>query len=575
MSALFPPGLRMEEGRRDDGAVLLRCSVPLPDGLPDILDRLAHWAAVAPDRPLLTEAGARAAIGYGAAQAAAGRLAAALCDGGLAPGAVVATLVPAGIDALVLRLACLMAGFVHVALPPQPFRAGADDPAARAMLAIALPAALFVPVGHPAAAHPAARALAPLVAAARAGQGTGLAAVSAAPGDDCALFFTSGSTGTPKAVRITRGMISSCQGAIAAMWPFLAAAPPVLVDWLPWHHVFGGLDNLFKIVWHGGTLHVDDAPGTADPGATLRLMAAVLPTLHIAVPLALRHLLDAAAADPATAAQAVARLEALFFAGAGIDAALWDRLCAFRDRQARFGILSGYGATEAASTICLSPAVLERPGELGCPLPGHAVALVEDGGRTEVCVSGPNVAPGYLTAEGPVPLPRDAAGFWRSGDAAMLRARADGRRVLAFDGRLAEDFKLQSGVKVRTGALRAALLAACAPHLNDIAIEGEGRESLVALVFPPALPAASVAAVSAALARWNRANPGTSTAIARFAVAGAPPDRAAGELSDKGQIVQARFLRNHAAAFAALRAGAGLVPAAPPETHPETGETTA
>ncbi|MCL4186237.1 MAG: AMP-binding protein [Rhodobacteraceae bacterium] len=585
MTGLFALGLRMEEGHRADGAVLLRCSVPLPGGLPEIMDRLRHWVDTAPGRTLLTEAEATRAIGYAEALAAAEALAGQLRYGlGLSPGATVASLVPAGIDALVLRLACLVAGLVHVTLPPQPFAAGADTPSARAVLSIARPAALFLPAGHPAAGHPAALLLAPMVALARGGDLPSLPPAAAAPRDLTALFFTSGSTGTAKAVRITRGMIASCQGAVAAMWPFLAATPPVLVDWLPWHHVFGGLDNLFKIIWHGGTLHVDRPPAAGDPGATLRLMATVRPTLHIAVPLALRHLLAAAAADPSATARATERLDALFFAGAGIDAALWDGLRALRDRAGRFGILSGYGATEAASTICLSPAPLERPGELGCPLPGHEVALVTAEGRAEVCVSGPNLAPGYLTAAGPAPLDRDSAGFWRTGDAAVLRTRADGRRVLAFDGRIAEDFKLQSGVRVRAGALRAALLAACSPHLTDIVVEGENRPDLVALVFPPGLAQATHAAVSEALGRWNAANPGSSTAIVRFGVAAEAPDRGRGELSDKGQIVQSRFLRNHAGAFAALRADGGTVPGdvpardkpsrpapptdAAPQTHP-------
>jgi feruloyl-CoA synthase len=284
--------------------------------------------------------------------------------------------------------------------------------------------------------------------------------------------------------------------------------------------------------------------------ATARLMAEVGPTLHIAVPLGLKFLIDACERDPATALAATRNLRAIFFAGAGIDAPLWARLRAWRDRLNGFEILSGYGATEAASTICLSPAPLEAPGELGFPLPGHEIALVETEDRLELRVRGPNITPGYIDAEGLAPPPLDEHGFYRTGDAARLRARADSLETLAFDGRLGDDFKLTSGTKVRAGPLRARLIAHCAPLLDDIVIEGENRESLVAILFPAA---GAGSALAERLAAWNAENPASSTRIARFAIADAPPSRENGEVSDKHQIVRSRYLRNHAAVFAALR----------------------
>jgi feruloyl-CoA synthase len=297
----------------------------------------------------------------------------------------------------------------------------------------------------------------------------------------------------------------------------------------------------------------------------MRLVAAVAPTMHIAVPLGIKLLLDVLERD-VTAVRAFTRnLQAVFFAGAGIDASLWSRLRRFRDACGSFEILSGYGTTEAASTICLSPAPLEQPGELGHPLPGHEVLLAEAEGRLELRVRGPNVAPGYLTAEGLVPLSLDEGGFYRTGDAALVRRRADGQTVLGFDGRLAEDFKLSSGVKVHTGWLRERLIAHCAPLAEDIVVAGENRDSLVALVLPATSCIADpdlIEKLSRALAAWNESNRGSSTSIARFALAAAAPDRSRGEVSDKGQIVRNRFLRNHAAFFEALHAGEGRTPAA-------------
>ncbi|AWC25779.1 Bifunctional protein aas (plasmid) [Aminobacter sp. MSH1] len=562
MSLLVAPGQELIEEQLQDGRRVYRSSIALPAEMPDILARLAKWAEVQPGQVLLSEPGdgVRRSISYGEALRRARAMRKLLADHhGLAKGDCVATLAPAGIDALVLKLACLSGGLVHAALPPFPFRDGVESEATKPFLDAAQPRLIVAPSGHPAIEGMSAVSLGELVRDSMVGAVPG-ADEDAAPEDWAAIFFTSGSTGTPKGVPITRGMITSNQSAIAAMWPFVAETPPVLVDWLPWHHVFGGLDNIFKVIWNGGAMHVDAAPSPSTFEASVRIMAEVSPTMHIAVPLGLKLLLDRLENDQAAAAAFTRKLRAIFFAGAGIDAALWRRLADFRDSHGDFQILSGYGATEAASTITLSPAPLERPGELGHPLPGHRVALVDIDGRSELRVSGPNVAPCYLIEGRTVPLPMDEHGFYRTGDAGVLRQRTDGMPVFGFDGRLAEDFKLSSGVKVRTGPLRAGLMAQCAPLADDIVISGEDRDRLVALVFASAAGRDRIGEISARIAGWNAANPAGSTAIARFDLATTPADRSRGELSDKGQIVQSRYLRNHAELFEALQAGGGQAP---------------
>ncbi|MDI6024829.1 AMP-binding protein [Corticibacterium sp. UT-5YL-CI-8] len=554
---------RLVEENLPGGAVVWRNAIALPDKRPDIFDRLIEWAATVPDRALLTEPSAdgRRSLSYGDALAGARRLRCVLEEAhGLRKGDAVASLVPAGIDALLLKLACLAGGFVHIALPPFPFRDGGDNEAAQSLLDALPPKLLVAPQGHAALDTLSATGISDLLANDANERGED---ISQAADDWAAVFFTSGSTGAPKGVPITRGMISSNQAAIAALWPFLTDTPPVLVDWLPWHHVFGGLDNIFKIVWNGGTMHVDAAPGPNTMAESVALMQEVAPTLHIGVPLGLRLLLDRLETDSEAAQAFTRKLRAIFFAGAGIDSELWRRLAAFRDTQGAFEILSGYGATEAASTICLSPAPLQQPGELGHPLPGHRIRLAEIDGRTELRVAGPNIAPCYLIGGKRVALPVDEDGFYRTGDAAILRPRADGIPVFAFDGRLAEDFKLSSGVKVRTGPLRAGLLAQCAPLADDIVVAGENCERLVALVFPSRQgtdTADLLEKLAECIGLWNAANGTSSTRIARFDLATEKADRARGELSDKGQIVQSRYLRNHQQRFEGLQAGEGHAP---------------
>ena len=45
---------------------------------------------------------------------------------------------------------------------------------------------------------------------------------------------------------------------------FLADEPPVIVDWLPWNHTFGGNADVGLVIYNGGSLYIDrgkPAPG--------------------------------------------------------------------------------------------------------------------------------------------------------------------------------------------------------------------------------------------------------------------------------------------------------------------------
>ncbi len=556
--------VQIERTDRPDGGVVLRNTVPLPDPLPDVLERFRHFAATTPDATLVSEPAEDGdlLLSYSEADQQSDDMASVLAGGGYSPGDRIAVLVGASNRHAALKVACLKTGVVHVPLSPGLVTSDFGRRKLAVFLAVADPALVVGEAGMLSDLGPAADRYATATWADLAGQGgAGFAEHTYGPDDPAAIYFTSGSTGTPKGVIVTRRMIASCQAAYALHYPYLTRRPPVLIDWLPWHHVFGGLDNFFKMVWNGGAYHIDAPPDPERVDQMAARIRAFPPSLHINVPYGLALLVDRLAADAETRAAFFSQLEAIFFAGAAIDAEAWARLqgavaAGPHGPSGAPAVLSGYGSTEAGSTICVAHEPPGRPGEVGLPLAGHDLLMAPVDGALECRFRGPNVSPGYLTADGPVPMPLDDDGFLCTGD--LVAALHDGapERGLRFDGRIAEDFKLTTGTRVKVGSLRYALLEACAPHVADVAIAGEGKAYLAAILFPRTDAVDDLAALKAdivaALAAHNEQHPGLSTAIAKAVLADSPADPDAGEINDKGHLVQRRTLKNRAEQVNAL-----------------------
>jgi feruloyl-CoA synthase len=160
------------------------------------------------------------------------------------------------------------------------------------------------------------------------------------------------------------------------------------------------------------------------------------------------------------------------------------------------------------------------------------------------------VTPGYFARPDLTEAAFDADGYYRTGDAVVLADPADLNAGLLFRGRVAEDFKLQTGSFVRVGAVRTALLSAV-PVLSDAVLTGENRAYLAALAwlntaeagtFPGAGPRPAGDLVideslrrhlAQALAEHNRAA-GSSARIERLAVLAQPASLDDGEITDKG-----------------------------------------
>jgi feruloyl-CoA synthase len=593
------PGLfrrqRVLMENRPDGTLLLRAAEPLGMHPLTIVHSLRQWAAVGPATPLVAERspdGAWRTVSYGEAVAAADAIGQALLDRGLGPGRPLLILSGNGVDHLLMTLGAMTAGVPAAPVSVAYSLQSKDHQRIRDIAAMITPGAVFAAGG--AAFGPALAAL-PGVPAVTVGDLAGTipaeavqrAFASLTPTHTAKILFTSGSTGAPKGVLTTHGMLAANQQMIRQAWPFLAAERPVIVDWLPWSHTFGGSHNTGLVITAGGTIYVDAGrPVPALFGATLANLAEVAPTMYFNVPAGYAQLIPALTADKDLAATFFSRLRLLFNAGAALPAALRGRLAALaREVSGRdIPVTSSWGTTETAPAATSANFPYDDSRCIGTPLPGAELKLVPaampqgtvdtEGSRYEIRARGPMVTPGYAARPDLTAAAFDDEGYYCSGDAVSLADPADPDAGLLFRGRIAEDFKLSTGTFVRVGAVRTALLSAV-PMLSDAVIAGQDRSCAAALAWlnaaeagpladgpaPPGEPPAGARpvppdlarAIGAALAAHN-ASAGSAGRIERIVLLARPADLDAGEITDKGYVNQRQVLARYQDLIEALYA---------------------
>jgi feruloyl-CoA synthase len=390
------------------------------------------------------------------------------------------------------------------------------------------------------------------------------------------ILFTSGSISEPKGVINTQRMLCASQQAKAQVWPFLAQTPPVIVDWLPWNHTFGGNHNFNLVLRHGGTLYIDagkPAPGLFDISvANLREIA---PTLYFNVPRGFDMLVAALRTDAALRRNFFSRLQLMFYAGSALPQNLWQALIdlSLQETGQAVPMVTAWGSTETAplATDCHFQA--PRSGVIGLPVPGVELKLVPSGDKLEIRVRGPNVTPGYLGQPELSARAFDEEGYYRIGDAVRFADAARPEAGLVFDGRVAEDFKLSSGTWVNVGAVRIKGIELLAPVAQDIVVTGHDSDAVGFLVFanvpacralaglPADAPAAEALAHAAVrehvrqgLLAMRRLGGGSSSYAARALLMSEPPSVDAGEITDKGYINQSAVLARRATLVDALQA---------------------
>jgi feruloyl-CoA synthase len=578
--------------RRADGSLILRSMRRLervPRSLGAMLER---WAIAAPERTFLAErtpGGAWRHLTYEEAARGANAIGQALLDRGLGPQCPLLILAENGIDH-----GLMMLGAMHVGVPVVPVstayaRLSQDYGKLRYIFDLVDPGLIYVDeADRYAKALPAIGADAVEVVASRGGlPGRRVTAISSllelrpTPAVDAAfarvepntvakILFTSGSTGQPKGVINTQGMLCANQESMAAAWTFLGRRPPVIVDWLPWNHTFGGNHNFNMMLRHGGSLYIDEGkPVPALIGRTVANLREVSPTVYFNVPRGYAALADHLEQDQELRQRFFARLDLLFYAAAALPQSLWDRLerMGLETRGSKVPFISSWGLTETAPAVTMVHFAIDRPGNIGVPGPGMQVKLAPDGDKLEIRVKGPNVTPGYFKAPELTAKAFDEDGWLRTGDAVRLADADDPAAGLLFDGRTAENFKLSSGTWVNVGTLRTAVIAAGAPVIEDAVITGHDRDDIGLLIFPslaglrslcPHLgsdcrlddlvgePAVREALVDG-LRRHNAVAQGSSLRIARCLLLTEPPSIDANEITDKGYLNQRAVLAKRAA----------------------------
>jgi feruloyl-CoA synthase len=393
------------------------------------------------------------------------------------------------------------------------------------------------------------------------------------------ILFTSGSTKKPKGVATTHRMWCANLQQIRQCFAFLADEPPVLVDWLPWNHVFGGNHNVGIALYNGGTLYIDDGkPTPAGLAETIANLREVSPTVYFNVPKGFEELARAMESDEALRRGLLLKVRAFMYAGAGLSQSVWEQLDRLAEKTAgeRIPIFTGLGMTETSPSCTFALGRDVRAGDIGLPAPGVEVKVVADErthGKHEIRFRGPNVMSEYWRSLEDTMAAFDEEGFYRTGDAVRLRNPDDPAQGLVFDGRIAEDFKLATGTFVSVGPLRAAALLSGHPLVHDVVVTGVDRDEVGFLVFPhldemrmmagadksepPELTIAHPK-VRGFIRNWlkamHEAGTGSSNRPTRALLLTEPPSLDRGELTDKGSINQRAVLHHRAAAVERLYA---------------------
>jgi len=580
-----------------DGTYYVRSNHPPGDGPRSIAHLLAERAEAHPDRPYILQRapghGPWGGVTYGEARRAADGVAQWLLDHGLTGADSVMVLSANSVEHALVMLGCYTAGVPIAPISPAYSLISSDHAKLKHCFATVRPRVVFAQSSAMfASAFETLKALDPSLTFVSVDGENGTIALSeltsTAPtlaveaararidhGTVAKYLFTSGSTGMPKGVPQTHGMFA---GVIAGGEglrdePVDPNLVPQSLEWMPWSHISAGNIGFNGVLWAGGTLHLDEGKPIAGMfETTIRNLSEISPMGFGSAPVAFGMLAEAMEADPVLRRSFFKNLRSMGYGGATLSTDVSQRMqaLAIAETGYRIPLVTMYGATETQG-ITVVHWITERVGLIGLPLPGITLKLVPNGAKLEVRVKGPTVTSGYHNDPQKTADAFDEEGFYKLGDACRFLDPDDPSQGLVFDGRVTEDFKLDSGTWVSVGTLRPDLVAACSPFALDVVVTGQDKPFAGALIWPsPAAmaglgedaPARVEAILRDRISAFNATAGGSSRRVGRFLVLKDLPSIDAGEITDKGYVNQRAALERRHADVDALYArepGPGVV----------------
>ena len=574
MATYIPHDVVRED--RPDGSILLRSRVPLGPVVRNTGAWLHRWAQEAPDRVFLAERSGQGwrEVRYADTLGQVRSLASSLLGRGLGPETPIVIMSGNSVDHGLLALAAQYVGVPLVPLAEQYSLVADAYPRLQYAVETVRPKMIFADDG---AAYGAALALPFLDGVekvlARNGSGGATTFSDLLRGDGSAnvdgayravgpdtlakIIFTSGSTANPKGVLTTHRMLCVNQAQMAAAMPVIHARPPKILDWLPWNHVFGGSHNFNMMLANGGSLYIDEGkPTKAGFAASVRNIREHAGNLAFNVPIGFAQLVATMEKDNDLKRAYLGDTDLIFYAAASVTQEIWSALAKFA-KEVRGEVplmFSGWGMSETAPSATQTHQPVDRPGNIGVPLPEVTLKLIpNEDGRCELRLKGPNVLKGYYQEPQKSKEAFDEEGFLITNDAVKFVDFNDANAGLNFDGRISEDFKLMSGTWVRATNIRLDALKHFADIALDVVVTGHDRNELGLLVFPhpgsmneSVLSAGDTGGVFSSdavrtlihsrLTALSQHATSSSTRVVRALVLATPPSMSEGEVTAKGSI---------------------------------------